>query len=218
MLIAPINNVLVKIKTKYHKNISNIMLLADFNPANQLNPADLVNIVGEIVSLPLAISDRRDYKGFTTKDMQVGDTAIFRYDVIYDFVQNDKEFRYKNCIWYKGEEYWQVDIQKVFGVIRNGKIIMVNGYCMVEDTPPPSNLILPQEGRQYTNAAIATLTHIGKNLDHLNPIEAYPGDKVFFNHHFLQKYEMNKKPFGIITQKRIYGKKVADYSDFRLLN
>lgn len=219
MLVAPINNVLVKIKTKWHKNISNILLTAEFNPANQLNPADCVNITGEIVSLPITISDRMDYKGFTTKDMQVGDTAIFRYDVVYDLTHEVRdEFKYKNCFWYKGEEYWKVDVQKIFGVVRGSQIIMVNGYCMVEDCPPPSNLYLPQTAKQYTNTAAATLTQIGKNLDHLNPIEAIPGDKVYFNWKFLQRYEMNKKPFGIITQKRIFGKKVAGYEDFMLLN
>lgn len=219
MLVAPINNVLVKIKTKYHKNISNILLTADFNPANQLNPADLVTIVGEIVSLPLSISDRRDYKGYTTKDLKVGDTAIFRHDVIYDFTgRTEEEFKYKNSIWYKGEEYWKVDIQKLFGVIRDGKIIMVNGYCMVEDCPPPSTLHLPQTSKKLINTAIATLTQIGKNLDHLNPIEAIPGDKVYFNWSKLLRYEMNKKPFGIIPQRLIFGKKVAGYEDFMLLN
>jgi len=116
-------------------------------------------------------------------------------------------------VWFKGEEYFMVDIQKLFGIIRDNKITMVNGYCMVEEMSNPSVLILPQHMKNVIQAASATLTNIGSNLDHLQPVKAKPGDTVYYNPSILQTYEINDKKFGIISQRHILGRKVGKYSD-----
>ena len=171
---------------------------------SDINPADMVNIVGEVVALPKTIQEeQRQYKGFSSKDIQVGDTAIYRFDVIYSFKKDGTG--YKNMFWYRGKEYWAADIQKVFAVIRKGQIIMVNGYCMIEQINNPVNIILPASMKNIDGIGWATLTGIGNNLTHLSNIKAEVGDMVYFDPNIVQKYEIGKKKFGILKQSQILG-------------
>jgi co-chaperonin GroES (HSP10) len=219
MFQSPLNNVVVQVDHKYHKDFTNIQKRAALNPGSQINGAEFVNVIGKVVSIPHSISTNRDYEGFTTNDIYPGDTAIFRYDVIYDFVQKEdvEEPVYKNLIWFKGKEYFMADIQKVFGVIRAGEIIMVNGYCMVENMSNPSALILPQHLKNVIQASSATLTHIGRNRTHLKDIKTQPGDTIYYNPTVLQNYEINGKKFGILSQRHILGRKIANYADIQAL-
>jgi len=219
MIQCPLNKVVVQVETKYHKNFSNMIKRSNINPGSQVNPADYVQILGKVISVPRVISNRMDYAGFTTKDIYPDDIAIFRYDVIYDFLENPDGDQplYKNMVWFKGQEYFMADIQKIFGVIRAGEIIMVNGYCMIENMSEPSALILPQHLKTVIQASSATLTQIGSNLSHLKTIGAQRGDTVYFNPNIVQKYEINGKAFGVLTQKQILGRKISSYSDIQSL-
>lgn len=212
MLQSPYNNLLLSIKDVFVKQYGAVAKTsALYSQASDINPADMVNIVGQIEALPRAITTEAlfgGYKGYSTKDMQVGDTAIYRYDVIFDF--DNQSGRFKNMFWYKGAEYWSCDVQKCFAVIRRGEIIMVNGYCMVEDCKNPVNIILPHNMKNIDGIGTATLTQIGNNLTHLPNIEAEPGDTVFYDPRKLQKYEIGKKKFGILRQSQVYGVKKQD--------
>jgi co-chaperonin GroES (HSP10) len=208
MMQAPINNLLIKFDTKYISHYSNIIKAANLNPGSQVNPADLVNIVGEVVSVPRSITrGKRGYEGFSTEDIRVGDTAIVRYDVIFDFdvnAESNEQF-YRNATVYKGKEYFKCDIQKVFGVIRNGEIIMVNGYCMIQDMSKPSQIVLPQYMTSLTRACQATLAQIGSNEQGRERIEAAQGDTIFYNNNKVQTYKLQNREVGIIRQRDILG-------------
>lgn len=205
MLQSPFNTLLLKIGDVFVKQYGAVAKTsALYAQSSDINPADMVNVVGEVVSIPRAITeDQMGYKGFSTKDIQVGDTAIFRYDVIYHFTSDSQ--RFKNMFWYRGHEYWAAGIQKIFGVIRKGQIIMVNGYCMVETLNNPVNIILPHNMKNIDGVGFATLTQIGNNLTHLKNIDAEPGDMVFYDPSVLQRYEIGRKKFGIIKQSQIMG-------------
>lgn len=206
MFQSPQNNLVVQVDTKYTANLFNMIRAANINHGSQINPADYVNIIGRIVSLPKSISKRKDYEGFTTTDMKVGDHCIMRYDVIFDFEEQENgSATYKNYVWYKGHEFWLADVTKIFAVIRGGKIIMVNGYCMLEDMTPPSMIILPQHLSKYAKSTTATLTHIGNNLYPLKTIDAKDRDTVYYNSRFAQEYEIKDKKFAIVRQKDILG-------------
>lgn len=212
-----LNNVVVKVKTKYHKDVANMVKRATLNPGSQINPCDFVSITGEVVSIPKYFSNREDYKGYTTNDIYPGDTAIFRYDVICDIHQTepDADPIYKNMVWFKGQEYFLADIQKVFGVIRAGEIIMTNGYCMIEKMSAPSALILPHHLKKVIQTASATLMGIGRQLSHLKPVSAEPGDTVYYNPLKVQEYEISGKKFGILRQKDISAKKIASFEELQ---
>jgi co-chaperonin GroES (HSP10) len=211
MIQSPVNNVIVKVKTKYIGNISKILQLSAIQNGSSVDSVDLVNIMGEIVSLPRTVSDYIGYKGFSTKDMQVGDTAIFSYSIIHDFVipEEDADPIYRNRMMYKGEEYFLADITKIFGVIRDGEIIMVNGYVMSSEFSD-SNFVLPASLKKIKKAAETNVMHIGYPKKEESNIDIQSGDKIYFNSMTAQKYQINQKPFSIIQQNKIFGKEVLD--------
>lgn len=210
MLQPPFNNVLLKIGDIFVRQYGAIAKTSVlYAPGSDINPADMVNIVGEVVALPKAITSKDPtLKGYSTKDIQIGDTAIYRFDVIFSFTSDNT--RYKNMFWYRKNEYWAADIHKIFAVIRKGEIIMVNGYCMVEKYSNPSHIIIPNHVKNAIEIGQATLTGIGNPLTHLERIEASAGDTIFYNPLKLQKYEIGKKKFGILKQTDIMGCSVAN--------
>lgn len=212
MLQAVANSILLKIGNIWLKKPSEIFSVsATHSPASKLNPADMVQIVGEVFSVPKMITTNRlGYQGYTTNNIRKGDTAIFRYDVIYSFAKDNKSW--KNLFWFKGKEYWAADIVKVFAVIRDEKIIMLNGYCMVEDLKPKISLIIPGTIKDVDNITWGTLTHIGENLEGYEKIKAQPGDRVYFDPMVMQSYEIDKKPFHIVQQNNILGFDIADFN------
>ncbi len=216
MEISPIyNNVLIDIDVVYTSNLSRMLAGANLNPGTQINPADYVANIGTVLSLPKMISPRRDYKGFSTKDILPGDKCIIRYDVVYKFHDTDDgSKKFKNYFWYNRQDYWAASIDKIFGVIRDGQIIMINGYCMVEQIEKKSLIVTNAESKRKTTAISGTLTGIGNNLTHLSNIQAQPGDKIYFNPNILQPYKINGKEFGIVSQKHIFGAE----KDLPLLN
>jgi len=201
------NNVLVKVQTKMIKHFGKIMAIAAANnlPAN---PADCVSITGEVVAIPKKITQDHWHTGFTTDDIKVGDTAIFSHQVINDLDDTYKDIPvYKNRIEIKAEEYFLADIPHIFGVIRNGEIIMVNGWVMLT-TFTESKIVLPQSMKRLRHATKAEIMHIGKPRTNMTPINAKQGDTVYFNPFIAQKYEINDKPFTILPQEKILGKDV----------
>lgn len=209
MIQAAQNNLFIKVAHPYIGNITDILRVSAIANGSSVDSSDIVNIVGEIVSIPKSITtERRGYAGFSTKDIQVGDTAIFRFDVIHEFKMLSKTERtYKNRIWYNGEELWSCDIQKVFGVIRDGEIHMVNGYVMLTDFIP-NKIVLSQMHSNVREPQKSQIMHIGSPRTNANPIPAQMGDFVFYNPHLAAKYQIKGKPFRIIHQNQILGKEV----------
>lgn len=212
-LISPLNNVLVTIDSKFTQNVTNAIRMANLNPNVQINPADYCQIIGDIVSVPRGTSKRIDYSGYSLDGIRVGDVGIFSYTVVYSFIElGNNEATYKNCFWYKGKDYWKVDIQSLYGVIRGKEIIMMNGYCMIENLEPESPIVLLEKDKKNNRAQSATLTHIGKNLTGMKQIEAQVGDTVFFNPSKAVKYNIGDKHFAIIRQRDILGHEIGAYS------
>lgn len=214
MLRLPVNNVLLTIETKLIAQVANALKMSAINPNVQIRPADYANVIGEVVSVPLETSDRLGYEGFSVADIQQGDMAIFRYDVVWNFVEHKEEgtASFKNMLFYKGKEYWKADIQQIFGVIRNNSIKMINGYVMVENIEKAPIILTPAESKKITVRS-ATLTQIGNNLSTEGRIDAFPGDRIFFNPRILQQYKIGKKEFGILRQKDVLGRFTGSYDD-----
>lgn len=211
MIQAPTNKVIVHPKTKYIRHISDLMKRSSIQNGASVDPADVVNIVGEIVSIPQQISDNIQYQGYSTNDLQIGDIAIFSFKVIYDLIikQENGEPIYKNLIKYNGKEYFSCDIRNLFGVIRDGEIIMVNGYVMLEEFEQ-DRIIMAQSLKKQKRAKSSHIMHIGSNRQHLPSIQASNGDLVFFNADKAQHYEINGKKFIILQQDRILGKEIVE--------
>lgn len=210
MLQATINNLIVKVDTKYIGNMTDIMRLSSIQDNASVDASDLVNIMGEIVSVPLKIENKREYAGFTKDNIQVGDIAIFNYLVISELVaipdKDDADF--KNIIRYKGKEYFAVDIRNLFGVIRNGEIIMLNGHVMTTQYEE-SKIIVPTHLRRIKQVAKCDVLYSGYPKSNEKQIELSQGDTIYYNPFLAQKYQIKGKKFCIITQNKILGKKVS---------
>lgn len=207
MIQSAANDVIVKIPTKYINNFSSIMKTAAIENNSSVHLEDLVNIKGKVVSLPRVITQDRTHESFTTNDIRVGDTAIFSFLVVYEFYQKEHmgEPLYKNLITYKGEEYWKVDITRVYAVIRDEKIIMVNGYVMAK--PFPEDKIVLQAGSKKTRGSKSSeLMHIGYPRLGAKCIEAKDGDTIYYNPMKAAKYQINDKPFIILQQHQVLGR------------
>jgi co-chaperonin GroES (HSP10) len=211
MIQSPSNKIIVFPKTKYTKNITDLMKRSAIQNGATVDPTDVVNIVGEIISIPAHISQTPDYAGFTTDNLQVGDIAIFSFKVIYDLIikQENGEPVYRNLLTYNGKEYFACDIRNLFGVIRGEEIIMVNGYVMLTEHEE-SKLILSPSLKNQKKAKSSNVMHIGENLSHLKKINATNGDLVFYNHLKAQHYQINDKKFIILQQSKIFGKEIVE--------
>lgn len=210
MLQAPFNNVIVKPETKYIGNISKIMRLSAIQQGASVDPVDVVNIIGEVVSKPKSISSEWEYEGFSVNDINVGDKAIFSHSVIYSFLQKDPEADpiYKNMIPYKGEEYFSCDIQNLYAIIRNGEIIMQNGYVMLYDFIEPK-IILSAQSKRKIRIAESEVMHIHKPKLGQPELGVVPHETVYFNPTKAVKYQIGGKPFCIISQNHLLGKLVV---------
>jgi co-chaperonin GroES (HSP10) len=168
--------------------------------------------MGEVVGLPRKIQNEKiGYKGFSAKDIQVGDTAIFSYNIIHDFkiTEQGADPVYRNRFFFEGNEYFVADITKVFGVIRDGEITMVNGFVMLGDFKE-SILILPQTMKKMKRASETYVQHIGFPKTHENKIDIKSDDNIYFIGSSSQKYQINDKKFTILQQNKILGKKIED--------
>lgn len=220
MFQSPMNNVIVTVKTKYIENFLNVLKGAAINHGSMLNQADYVNIIGTVVSVPKAISQKRDYVGYSASDIRVGDTVIFSHAVIYDFLQLEPEAEpiYKNMIWYRGKEYFAADIQHIYAVVRDEQIRMQNGYLMLEDMQKPPLIILSKSTRRLISSAQATLKCIGRPLTTEHNIDVVPGDTVFYNPAKLRIYQVKGKTFGILRQRDVLGREVVPYKKLSQIN
>jgi len=209
------NNVIVKVKTKYISNMTDLLKVSAIQHGSTIDPADFVNIVGEIVSVPKAISDKNEYKGFSTDDIYEGDTAIFSYQVIATRIQrpHNQDPIFKNLIYYKGQEYFSVNITQLFAVIRAGEIRMQNRYVMLEQLEKPRIIILDAKTKKLNSAASAVVSNIENNT-----FQIKEGDKVYFAPNKIQLYQIAGKPFGIIKQKDILGIEIPEYKEIAMLN
>lgn len=215
MFQAPLNNVIVKVASKFLKEANRFLKEDIMNPGSQLSIADYVQIVGEVVSVPKNISNKREYNGFSTVDIRPGDTAIFSYSVIYNYtIREDGEVIFKNRVYYNGEEYFMVDIQHIYAVIRDEQIRMQNGYVMIGKMEASPLILLAPETKKLASSAQAVITHIGRCLTTEKPIDAMPGDIIFYNPNKIITYKLKEKDFGILKQSHILGKKIPDYKNF----
>lgn len=206
MITAPVNNVIVLPETKYISNISSLVKLAALQNVTSVHAEDMVNIMGEVISVPKSLGDEIDLGGFTTDDIKVGDIAIFSFQVICDLMQREHEGElvYRNRLWYQDKEYFLAHIRNIYGVIRGEEIIMVNGYVMTESFP--ENVIYtPATQKKERGTVKAKVMHIGKPIKGNCQLGVKSGNDIYFNPMIAQKYQINNKSFCIIQQGQILG-------------
>ena len=209
---CPLNNVLVTIKNKFYDTVefaSGIKLYKDTG----YHPEESAMLEATVVSIPRAVQERMDYAGMTLP-MRPGDRILMRYDVVYSYIdQPDRDTPiYKNVLLYKGEEFWKVDIQKIFGIILGGDVFMINGYVLCDilydDTRStriilPGNAKVPELFRPIPPADRLRVKHIGLPLFGHPPLSVAAGEDILATQGVAQRYEINDSIFYIIKQSHI---------------
>lgn len=202
MLTSPLNNLIVKVEQKFQDKVGDIFTDVTFHPEEH------VTLIGKVISLPRSIMKRRDYNGYTTEGISVGDYILMRYDVVFNYLNQPEHDTpiYRHMLFFRGVEYFKCDIIKVFGVIRKDGVDMINGYVMLEpDIEPPQRIVIPKHMRHAQATETATITNIGRPLEHLKSINAKVGDKVCFNPKMAQRYRLDRTNFIILKQSQVLG-------------
>lgn len=204
MLQAPLNHLLVQITKKYQDITAGGIHIG----TEKYNPEEYATLTATVHSVPRGTIDRRDYEGYSLADIYPGDTIIMRYTVVHNYLRQPAGDLpiYKNLLFYKGEEYWRCDIQNVFAVIRDGEILMRNGYVMgkVPDEAAPL-IYIPNTLKAVSRGVHSEILYIGAPLIGKDPIDASPGDIMHYKPNIAEHYWLGKKPFIIVKQKYIYG-------------
>lgn len=206
MIVSPENKIILKLATKYCKNFSDIAKRSAIENGASVNLEDLVSIVGEVVSIPKSISKDKWHEGFSTKDIQVGDTAIFSFSIVYDWYQNTHmgDPLYKNLISIQGKEFWMADITKIYAVIRDEKITMINGYVMAK--PFEKDIIITETKSKKTKGVKSSrLMYVGNPRENKTKIKAKQGDTIYYAPNLPIPYQINDKPFIILQQHQVLG-------------
>lgn len=209
MIQTASDKIIVTVKSKYCKNFTDLMKRVAIQDGTSVHLEDFVSLVGTVVSIPKTISNNRTYTGFSTKDIQVGDEVIFSFNVIYDHYQKmqEGEFIYKNLITLNAQEFWMADITKIYAVIRDEKITMINGYVMA--TPfAEDRIITAQRDKKAKGVKSSVVMHIGNPKETHKRITAEQGDTIFYSPNHPIKYQINNKPFIILQQHQVLGKSV----------
>ncbi len=208
-LIAPLNTVYATIDKKFYDTIdfdSGLKLFRDTG----FHPEEHAMLQATVVSVPKAIMNRQDYEGMTI-EVQPGDRILMRYDVVFSYTHQPERDTpiYKNVLLYQGIEYWKVDLQKIFGIIQEDTIIMVNGYVccdLLEEEQEDSGLILrPDNFRKKERRDKMVVRYIGRPLAGQPALNCDPGDIIYCSPGVAQLYEINQKNFYIIKQSHIVG-------------
>ena len=206
MIVSAENRVILKLDTKYIKNFSDIAKRAAIENNSSVHLEDLCQILGEVISIPKSISNDKWHEGFTTKDIQVGDTAIFSFNIVYDWYQNthNGDPIYKNLISIQGKEFWMADITKIYAVIRNEQIIMINGYVMAK--PFEKDLIfMTAKSKKMKGVKYSEIMHIGNPRENKKLIKAKQGNIIYYSPNLPIPYQINNKPFIILHQHQVLG-------------
>jgi len=94
-------------------------------------PEKHVTVTGIVCGVPSRLSDNIPWK--TDIEVQIGDRVIVYYlSVMNAFSKNDPKYFIKN-----GKRYVFINYRSIFVVIRQEKIIPINGYCLIKPMEDP---------------------------------------------------------------------------------
>lgn len=204
---SPSDKIIVTITSKYIKDFGSLTKRLAIADGTSVHLEDFAQVVGTVVSLPKEISQKNREAGYSMDEIRVGDQVIFAFNVVFDFYQKtpDGEPIWRNRMSYKAKDYWLADITKIFAIIRGNEIIMINGFVMA--MPYAEDRIFTQPGTKKSRFSKSSdVMHIGNPRTHLPKINVQPGDIIYYNPKKTQKYQINDKPFIILTQQQVLGK------------
>lgn len=207
---SPQDKIICTITSRYTKDFGSLTKRLAIGDATSIHLEDFANIVGTVVSLPKELSQKNIENGYSMDEIRVGDKVIFAFNVVFDFYQKNpkdenSEIIYRNKMSYDAKDYWLADITKIFAVLRGEEIIMINGFVMAKPYPEDRLFVQPGAKKSRTSKCSEVIS-VGAPRTNINPISINPGDTIYYNPKKAQKYQINDKPFIILTQQQVLGK------------
>jgi co-chaperonin GroES (HSP10) len=129
------NKIFVQIEKKFQDEIvtdSGITFYKD----TSFNPEENSTVSGIVVGIPTVV-DKNNVTPEFKHNVLVGDKLYFNFNVVMD---ND------NLIVHEGQEYWTVDYWNAIALVRDGQVIPVGDYILidpVQEEITSSLLIIP---------------------------------------------------------------------------
>ena len=198
MLKCPVNKLLVTIEKKYQDKLGNLFIDTSFFPE------EYATLKGIVTSVPNKLENEY-WRGKTDMIIETGDEVWFSYGIIFDYkrYENGETPSYKNLITYKGQEYWKVDYNEVFCVVRDGKILIPTEYILLEpiadnsESKTASGLVLGKKAI-YSDRARVVAAQEG--------VDCKPGDIIPLESQYIQQYNMLGKVHYIVPSRRLIAK------------
>lgn len=193
---SPLNRIFVTIEKKWNDEIKvgDLTLFQD----TTFRPEWNVNTVGTVISTPgRVIKDY--YEDDFVANVLPGDKLYFNFNVTLDL---------ENLIEHEGEEYWGVDYYNAIAVVRDGKIIPVGSYILIEpqeEEITSSFIIIPESVKKVeTNRGIVFSSNMAEtpagSLVEYDPVGKFEneieGKKLYcmYNSNIYYKYnDTNRK-------------------------
>lgn len=187
---SPLNRIFVTIEKKWNDEIKvgDLTLYQD----TSFRPEWNVNSVGTVISTPGRVIKDYYEDDFVTNVLP-GDKLYFNFNVTLDL---------ENLIEHEGEEYWAVDYYNAIAVVRDGKIIPVGSYILIEpqvEEITSSILIIPESIKKVeTNRGIVFSSNMSEtpagSLVEYDPVGKFEneieGKKLYcmYNSNIYYKY------------------------------
>lgn len=125
---------------------------------------------------------------------------------------NETIFDYRNCFVYNGEEYWRVDYPMAHAVKRDGEIIMIGGFTLLEcpeggvprDRDYKGSLEIYGDVRIKAKVELrAKLVSIGTPLLDEPKLKVKAGDLMVINSRTAQEYSFWGKEYILVRQNQL---------------
>lgn len=127
-------------------------------------------------------------------------------------VTDNAVIHYRNQLWDGENSYWRVDYQMAYAAIRDGKMIMVGGYALLEYQKVDrgeyeGSLEVWGEASRDVSPYIKTkLLAIGTPLKGQPTLSVNPGDTVVVNSKTVQEYSFWGKDYLLARQDQLLAK------------
>jgi len=156
-----------------------------------------VIIHAPVVAIPDDIPTSGFAKGIH-KDVRVGDEVYFKYLSLLSE---------ENWIPTEDGKFWRIPYQDVFCAVRDGDIIPIGGWVLVEPVKEKavSTFLIDPFKDKVKNETVGIVRHIGKPRMGMPDMQRIVGEAIFFPKDCAFENEIEGTVYYCMEQKMIYG-------------
>lgn len=166
--------------------------------ATEYHPEEHASIEGTVVAVAEVVGNDL-FRRHIANIVRPGDKIYFHYN---QFLDED------NLFIHNGMEYWMLDYMSAFCVERDGELIAIGDYVLVEPPKPEarkSGLIVFAEGFDELPKQQGTLALIGSLPENYPALECQAGDTVWFQKDCEFENTIAGKKYWVMRQDNLMG-------------